>query len=240
MHVIPAIDLLDGNVVRLQKGDYEKVTRYKYTPLEQAKIYAEAGFKRIHIIDLNGAKKGNFVNLSTIREIVSTLEIEVQTGGGIRSYDDARKLFDHGISRIICSSMAVKNRDDWLKTLNKFGEQAILGLDLKDGKLAYGGWLDTQEISFDAFLGEMKAHGLAEILMTDIARDGMLSGPNVELYKKFMADFPELRFIASGGVSGPADLTELSEAGLHAVVVGRAYYEDHLTLEDMKAVHDLV
>lgn len=238
MHVIPAIDLLDGKVVRLQKGDYDNVTKYNRTPLEQAGVYAEAGFRRIHIVDLNGAREGSFVNLSIIREIADQLEIEVQTGGGIRSFDDAQALFDQGISRIICSSMAVKNRGDWLKTLDHYGERAILGLDLKDGQLAYGGWLDTREISFDTFLGEMKEHGLEEILMTDIARDGMLSGPNVALYKQFMADFPELRFIASGGVSGPADLADLSTAGLYAVVVGRAYYEGHLTLEHMKAVHE--
>jgi len=239
MYVIPAIDLLDGNVVRLQKGDYDKVTKYTQTPLEQATVYAEAGFKRIHIVDLNGAREGSFVNLTIIREIVDQLNIEVQTGGGIRSFDNAKTLFDQGISRIICSSMAVKNKAEWLKTLDHYGERAILGLDLKDGQLAFGGWLDTREISFETFLGEMKEHGLAEILMTDIARDGMLSGPNIALYKHFMADFPELRFIASGGVSGPADLSDLSAAGLHAVVVGRAYYEDHLTLEDMMAVHEL-
>jgi len=238
MKVIPAIDLLDGNIVRLQKGDYDKVTTYDKSPFEQAEVYQEAGFDRIHIVDLNGAKEGRFVNLPVIQEIINELDIEVQTGGGIRSFDDARKLLDNGVSRVICSSMAVKNRSDWLKTLDHFGGRAILGLDLKNGKLAYGGWKDTEEISFDEFLDEMMDHGLEEVLMTDIARDGMLTGPNINMYQKFMKSFSQLRFIASGGVSKAKDLQDLSAADIHAVVVGRAYYEGHLSLEEMMQNHN--
>jgi len=235
--VIPAIDLLNGNIVRLQKGNYDKVTTYERSPIEQARLYQSAGFNRIHIVDLNGAREGKFINLPVIQRIAKELQLEVQTGGGIRSFNDARKLLDHGIGRIVCSSMAVKNKKDWLKTLDKYKERAILGLDLKNGKLAYGGWLDTKEISFDDFLSEMTDHGLKEILMTDIARDGMLSGPNIELYKNFMGNFPELQFIASGGISGKDDLIDLAAVNLHACVVGRAYYEGHLTLEQMKEIH---
>ena len=237
MKVIPAIDLLDGKVVRLKKGDYDEVTTYDKSPLEQARVYQKAGFRRIHIIDLNGAKEGRFVNLPVIREIVDELDIEVQTGGGIRSFDDARKLLENGVSRVICSSMAVKNRADWLKTLDHYEGRAILGLDLKNGQMAYGGWKDTEAVSFDDFLGEMIDHGLEEVLMTDIARDGMLTGPNISMYQDFMKSFPQLRFIASGGVSKAGDLEELSAADLYAVVVGRAYYEGHLSLEEMLENH---
>ena len=236
MIVIPAIDILDGNAVRLKKGDYNEVTIYNRDPVDQARIFQQAGFKRIHVVDLDGAKSGAFENLHLIQRMMVELDVEIQTGGGIRTFADGKKLLDQGISKVVCSSMAVKNHSEWIDLLNAYGERAILGLDLKDGNLAYGGWLDTKEISFDEFLGEMMDHGLREVLMTDISRDGMLTGPNLELYRDFQEQFPQLNFIASGGVSEYRDLQNLANANLHAVVVGRAYYEQRFTLEEMKAV----
>lgn len=237
MIVIPAIDLLDGKVVRLHKGDYNEANIYNDNPLNEAKKFKESGFNHIHIVDLNGAKKGKFMNLDHIKKIINTLDISVQTGGGIRSYEDAKMLLDEGLSNIICSSMAVKSPEAWLKVLDNFGDRAILGMDLKDGKVAYGGWLETVDQSLDEFLEPMIKRGLSTILCTDISKDGTLEGPNFELYKKLSKQFPQLNFIASGGVSDAEDLEALATQNQYGVVVGRAYYEGKLTLNEMLSWH---
>lgn len=237
MLVIPAIDLLDGKVVRLQKGDYNKVTVYNEDPVAEARTFKEAGFSYIHVVDLNGAKEGSFVNLEVIKQIMSETGLSIQTGGGIRTYEDGKKLLDQGIERVICSSMAVKNSEDWYRLIDTYGERAVLGMDLKEGQVAYGGWMETSDQSIDSFLKPMIEHGLKTVLSTDIARDGMLSGPNLELYQNLQAQFPDLDFIASGGVSNANDLKELNALNLYGVVVGRAYYEDRLSLQQMADIH---
>lgn len=236
MKVIPAIDLLNGQAVRLHKGSYEEVTVYHESPLEQARAFAEAGFDHIHVVDLNGAREGKFVNLPHIKEIINELDISVQTGGGIRTYEDVKELLDAGISNLICSSMAIKNEEGWLKALHNHPEHMILGMDLKGGKIAYSGWLETAEESVESLLNRMIDEGLREVLCTDISKDGTLSGPNVDLYKNLKKDFPAVKLIASGGVATEADLVELKEAGLDAVVVGKAYYENRITLEQMSHI----
>jgi len=235
MKVIPAIDLLDGKVVRLQKGDYEKVTVYSEDPVAVARDFAEAGFSHIHLVDLDGARSGNFSNLTLVLRIKEELGLSVQMGGGIRNFEHVAELFESGVSKIVCSSMAVKNEADWLKALEIYGgDRCILGMDLKDGKMAYAGWIETMDEPVSRYLKRMQDRGLKEVLCTDISRDGMLSGANVELYQQLMSAFPQLNFIASGGVAGVEDLRRLSEIQVHAVVVGRAYLEGHLTLEQMK------
>jgi len=233
MHVIPAIDLLDGKVVRLHKGNYDDATIYNKDALAEAQKFKEAGFNHIHIIDLNGAKEGSFKNLEIVKKIINDLDISVQTGGGIRSHDDAAMLLNAGISNIICSSMAVKNQEAWYKVLKEFGNRAILGMDLKDGKVAYGGWLETSDQSLNDFLQPMIDRGLSTVLSTDISRDGTLEGPNLGLYNELSSQFPSLNFIASGGVSGAKDLAALNDDERYGVVVGRAYYEDKLSLQQM-------
>lgn len=237
MRVIPAIDLLNGKVVRLHKGDYDEATIYNEHPVDEAIKFKEAGFNHIHIVDLNGAKEGKFVNLDHIETIIDKLDISVQTGGGIRSFEDAEMLIEHGISNIICSSMAVKNSEEWLKVLDTYGEKAILGMDLKNRKVAYSGWLETLDQSLEDFLKPMIDRGLSTVLCTDISRDGTLEGPNVELYKKLSAEFSELNFIASGGVSDSNDLKKLKDQQLYGVVVGRAYYENKISLEQLLKYH---
>lgn len=237
MRVIPAIDLLDGQVVRLQKGDYDQTTIYNDDPISEAQKFIEAGFDHIHVIDLNGAKKGKFVNLEVIQHMMKKTGISIQTGGGVRSYEDAAMLLESGISNVICSSMAVKSPDEWLKVLDGFGERAILGMDLKNGKVAYSGWLETLDQSLEDFLNPMVEHGLSTVLSTDISRDGTLEGPNFRLYKELSKKFPKLNFIASGGVSAASDLETLSEQNRYGVVVGRAYYEGNISLEDMMTYH---
>lgn len=235
MQTIPAIDLLNGQAVRLHKGSYEEVTVYHESPLAQAKEFTDAGFNHIHVVDLNGAKEGSFINLPHIKEIIQELGVSVQTGGGIRSFEDVEMLLDAGLSKVICSSMAIKNEADWVRALKEYPEHMILGMDLKDGKIAYSGWLETAEESVDSFLERMIEEGLQEVLCTDISKDGTLSGPNFELYNSLKASFPEIRLIASGGVATLEDLKVLDKAQMDAVVVGKAYYENRISLGEMAA-----
>ncbi|PWN05711.1 1-(5-phosphoribosyl)-5-[(5-phosphoribosylamino)methylideneamino]imidazole-4-carboxamide isomerase [Rhodohalobacter mucosus] len=236
MKIIPAIDLLDGQVVRLQKGDYEKKTIYNHLPLDEASRFRDAGFTHIHVVDLNGAKSGEFENLPIIRSMITELGLSVQTGGGVRSRADIDTLLDAGVSGIICSSMAVKKHDEWLQAIGDHPDEMILGLDLKDGKMAYGGWLETSDEPIEAFLNPMIDAGLKTVLSTDISRDGMLSGPNVKMYNDLQKRFPQLNWIASGGVSNLSDLVTLQNNSLYGVVVGKAYYEGHIRLEEMAEI----
>lgn len=234
MTIIPSIDLLDGQVVRLQKGDYAKKTIYNHDPLREAEKFRAAGFSHIHIVDLNGAKSGQFENLPIICSIINELGLSVQTGGGVRSREDIDLLLDAGLSGVICSSIAVKKPDEWIKAVENHPDQMILGLDLKDGKMAFGGWLETSDAPIEEFINPMIDAGLKTVLSTDISRDGMLSGPNVEMYKDLQKRFPELNWIASGGVSNLQDLIELQNHNLYGVVVGRAYYEGNIRLDEMR------
>ncbi|REL32861.1 1-(5-phosphoribosyl)-5-[(5-phosphoribosylamino)methylideneamino]imidazole-4-carboxamide isomerase [Rhodohalobacter sp. SW132] len=237
MNIIPAIDLLDGQVVRLQKGDYAKKTVYNHNPVREAEKFKAAGFEHIHVVDLNGAKSGNFENLPIIRQMIDNVELSVQTGGGVRSREDIDLLLNAGLSGVICSSMAVKSPDAFRSAVEANPDEMILGLDLKDGKMAYGGWLETSDRPIAEFLNPLIEAGLKTVLSTDIARDGMLSGPNVEMYSDLQKRFPDLNWIASGGVSNLQDLIELQNHNLHGVVVGRAYYEGNIRLDEMRDLH---
>lgn len=236
MKIIPAIDLLDGQVVRLQKGDYAKKTIYNHLPLDEAAKFKQAGFDHIHVVDLNGAKSGQFHNLPIIRTMIEELGLSVQTGGGVRSRKDIDLLLEAGLSGVICSSMAVKKPEEWLGAIKDHPDKMILGLDLKEGKMAYGGWLETSDEPIEDFLNPMIDAGLKTVLSTDIARDGMLSGPNVEMYNDLQKRFPQLNWIASGGVSNLKDLVTLQNSNLYGVVVGKAYYEGHIRLNEMAEI----
>lgn len=236
MKIIPAIDLLDGQAVRLQKGDYTKKTIYNADPVEEAEKFKNAGFTHIHVVDLNGAKSGTFENLPIIKRIISDLGLSVQTGGGVRSANDIQLLLDAGLNGIICSSMAVRKPDEWKNAIQTHPEKMILGLDLKDGKMAYGGWLETSDAPIEEFLSPMIEAGLQTVLSTDIARDGMLTGPNTMMYADLQKRFPRLNWIASGGVSSVEDLQNLKEHQLYGVVVGKAYYEGKISLNEMAEV----
>lgn len=238
MRIIPAIDLLDGQAVRLEKGDYHKRTIYNKNPLDVAFEFKSAGFTHIHVVDLNGAKSGNFENLPIIRTMIDEVGLSIQTGGGVRSIDDIDILIKSGLSGVICSSLAVKKPKDWLDSLSKYGEQMILGLDLKDGQMAFGGWLETTDTPIESFLNPMIEAGLKTVLSTDISRDGMLTGPNIDMYKDLQIRFPNVDWIASGGVSNLQDLVALQTHQLYGVVVGKAFYEGHIKLSEMVQLHN--
>lgn len=230
MIVIPAIDLLDGKIVRLKQGDYSQKQVYHENPISFVEALAQKGHKRLHIVDLNGAKDGHLTNLALIKEMTRLTEMEVQTGGGIRTYDDIKRLFDTGIKRVISSSLAIKQPEIWINALAEFGDSCVFGMDLKEGKIATQGWLETSALPLKDVIDPMFAAGMKEVLCTDISRDGMMNGPNVELYKALQRQFPNAHFIASGGVSSNDDITNLKQCGLFAVVVGRAWLEGKVTI----------
>jgi len=237
MFVIPAIDLLDGNVVRLKKGDYNEVTIYDRNPVALAMRFADAGFDHIHIVDLNGAKDGGFFHQDVIRNIIHKTGLSVQVGGGIRTLSQIESLFEAGISKIVSGSMAVNDPEIWHEALSRFGSNCIFGMDLKNGQVAVSGWTETNPATLESLLTPMIENGLKTVLCTDIQRDGMLTGVNHELYRTLMKEWPSLEFIASGGVADEQDLIRLKQDGVHAVVVGRAYFEGALDLRTMKRYH---
>ena len=239
MHVIPAIDLLNGQVVRLKKGDYNEVTVYSDHPASFVKKFRDVGFTHIHVVDLNGAREGRFVNLPVIENIIEETGVSVQFGGGIRSRRDIKTLLNAGVSRIVSSSMAVQRPDEWLAALDMYGgDTCILGLDIKDGKMAYGGWEETSDESALDLLGSMVRVGVKTVLCTDISRDGMLTGVNSGLYSEIAQRYPQVNIIASGGVASSEDLRQLAIEGMYGVVIGRAYYEGLISLETMISYHE--
>lgn len=234
MKPIPAIDLLEGKVVRLRQGDYQAPTIYYNNPIDAARVFADAGIEELHIVDLNGAKDGKFNNLKHIEQIASETGLTIQNGGGVRSYEDARVLLDSGVSRVVCSSMAAKKPTDFEKLISlNNGDHAVLGLDIKDGSFAYGGWLDTSEGSYHEIIEQFLSSGLKYVLSTDISRDGMMEGPNMVLYKELIQHYPDLYIIASGGVANVSDLEDLSRLPIYGVIVGKAYYENYISLDDL-------
>ncbi|MEH0155133.1 1-(5-phosphoribosyl)-5-[(5-phosphoribosylamino)methylideneamino]imidazole-4-carboxamide isomerase [Limibacter armeniacum] len=234
MDIIPAIDLIDGKCVRLTQGDYKNKTVYNDDPVEVAKMFEDAGIKRLHLVDLDGAKQKTVVNTHVLKAITQQTNMVVDFGGGIQSETDLQKAFDNGAAMVTCGSIAVKQRDVFEGWVQKYGgDTIILAADAKDGKVAVSGWQETSSVDLLQFIEEYVSKGVTSVLCTDISRDGMLQGPAVELYKTIQQRFPDLKLIASGGVSGMRDLEELNEAGIYSVVVGKAFYEGRITLDQL-------
>ena len=235
IEIIPAIDIIDGKCVRLSQGDYGQKTVYSTTPLEMARLYAEHGVKRLHLVDLDGAKASHPCNLTSLREIASEQLLEIEWGGGIKSREHLDEVFKAGADYAIIGSLAVKQpelMEEWLKEFG--GEKIILGADLRDGKVSVNGWLENSELTIDDIISRFIPFGLKEAIVTDISKDGMLAGPNVELYKGLQNRFPEITFTVSGGISGIDDIRSLNSLGLPRVIVGKAIYENRISLSDLR------
>ena len=235
IEIIPAIDIIDGKCVRLSQGDYGQKTVYSTTPLEMARLYAEHGVKRLHLVDLDGAKASHPCNLTSLREIASEKLLAIEWGGGIKSRDHLDEVFKAGADYAIIGSLAVKQpelMEEWLKEFG--GEKIILGADLRDGKVSVNGWLEDSELTIDDIISRFIPFGLKEAIVTDISKDGMLAGPNVELYKGLQNRFPEITFTVSGGISGIDDIRSLNSLGLPRVIVGKAIYENRISLSDLR------
>ncbi len=232
MKLIPAIDLINGKCVRLTQGDYLQKTTYNDNPLEVAKAFEGAGIEHLHLVDLDGAKAGAVQNWAVLEEICSKTNLKVDFGGGLRTTDAAQKAFDLGASQITGGSIAVKNRPVFLEWIERFGgEQIILGVDAKDEKIAVHGWQETTEISIIDFINDYINAGIQYVICTDIAKDGMLQGASVDLYKKMQLAFPKLNIITSGGVAHLEDLKELDRMNMYGAIFGKAFYEGNINLE---------
>lgn len=234
IEIIPAIDIIDGKCVRLSQGDYSQRKVYNENPLEIAKAFEGVGVKRLHLVDLDGAKAQHIVNYKVLETIASQTSLTIDFGGGLKSDDDLRIAFESGASMITGGSIAVKKPDTFLSWLEKFGaEKIILGADVKDEKIAVSGWIETTDVDLLPFVQKFMDKGVDKCICTDISKDGMLKGPSIDLYKKMLAAMPFLYLIASGGVSSMADIEQLEEAKVPAVITGKAIYEGRIKMEDL-------
>lgn len=235
INIIPAIDIIDSKCVRLSQGDYDKKIIYNENPLEVAKLYEDIGIRNLHLVDLDGAKAGHIVNHKVLESIASKTRLIIDFGGGLKSSSDLKIAFESGASMVTGGSIAVKNRDEFTKWIQEYGsDKIILGADTKDKKIAISGWLETYEISIIDFIEGYIKEGVKKVISTDISRDGMLTGPSFDLYKEIIEKIPEIELIASGGISSMDDIYKLDEMKIPAVIVGKAIYENRITLSDIK------
>jgi phosphoribosylformimino-5-aminoimidazole carboxamide ribotide isomerase len=233
IQLIPAIDIIQGQCVRLSKGDYDTKRVYG-NPVEIAQQMEALGFRRLHLVDLDGAKEGHVVNLQVLRDICQKTNLIIDFGGGVKTEKDVEQVLETGAKMITVGSMAVKSPNTLLKWIETYGaEHLILGADVRDGRISINGWMEDSEILLDDFLQYYTEAGIKNVLCTDISRDGMLQGPSTPLYRKIMEAHPQCHLIASGGVSCIEDIIELDEAGIPAVVFGKAIYEGRIDLQEL-------
>lgn len=234
IELIPAIDIIDGKCVRLSQGDYNTRKVYNENPLEVAKEFEANGIRRLHVVDLDGAKSSHVVNYRVLDMIASRTSLIIDFGGGIKTDEDLLIAFENGAQMVTLGSIAVKKPDLFKKWLQQYGsEKIILGADVKDNHISINGWKEESQQELIPFLTDYTNEGVRKVLCTDISRDGMLQGPSIELYKQMMKEFPEMHLIASGGVSCLQDIINLDEARIPAVVFGKALYEGRITMKDL-------
>ena len=234
IELIPAIDIIEGQCVRLTKGDYDQKTVYRDSPAEVAKEFEEIGFKRLHVVDLDGAKSKHIVNSDVLHRITTDTQLVVDFGGGIKTDEDIEKAFTAGASMVTIGSIAVTNPDLFMGWLEKYGaERIILGADVRHGKVSINGWKEDSSEDLLPFLKKYVDAGVKNVLCTEISKDGTLTGPAIELYQSMMTAYPELHLIASGGVSSIDDIKALEAAGIPAVVFGKAIYEGKINLNEL-------
>jgi len=233
--IIPAIDIIDGKCVRLTHGDYSQKKIYNEHPLEVAKEFEDAGIKRLHLVDLDGAKAGVVKNWKVLETIAGKTSLVIDFGGGIKSEKDVQVVFDSGAAFATIGSIAVKDEETFSDWLKKFGaEKFLLGADVKNEKITVGGWLEQTDIWVYDFIEKYIQKGLKQIFCTDVSKDGALEGPSTELYKNIVQKFPELHFIASGGVSSIDDVYQLQAIDCKGVIIGKAIYEGRIQLNELK------
>ena len=234
IELIPAIDIINGQCVRLTKGDYQQKTVYSDSPAEVAKGFEQLGFKRLHVVDLDGAKSKHIVNDEVLRRITTETKLTVDFGGGIKTDEDIRKAFDAGAKMVTVGSIAVQQPELCFEWLDKYGaERIILGADVRHGKISINGWKEDSDEDLLPFLRKYIDAGIKNVLCTEMSKDGTLAGPAIDLYKSVMRVYPELHLIASGGVSSLDDIKALDAAGIPAVVFGKAIYEGRINLQKL-------
>lgn len=234
MTIIPAIDIINGKCVRLSKGDFAQQTIYNENPVEVAKQFAEAGFRRLHIVDLDGAKAGELKNIKVLEQIASETNTIIDFGGGIKNIDDVEAVLNAGASIVTIGSLAVNNPQLLQEWIQEFGdEHFLIGADILDEKIKISGWQEETGIEIFDFVADILSHGATNIFCTDISKDGMMEGPSVELYKKIIARYAAINLIASGGVTTIDDIIKLQEIGCAGVIIGKAIYEKLIPLDEL-------
>ena len=233
IELIPAIDIINGQCVRLTKGDYDQKTVYGQ-PLDMAKEFERIGFRRLHVVDLDGAKSKHIINIDVLRSLTAETSLTVDFGGGIKTDDDLQKAFDNGAAMVTVGSIAVTAPERFMSWLEKYGpERIILGADVRNGKISINGWKEDSTEDLLPFLQKYINAGVRNVLCTEISKDGTLAGPAIDLYKRMMDAYPQLHLIASGGVSSIEDIKALDAAGIPAVVFGKAIYEGRIDLREL-------
>jgi phosphoribosylformimino-5-aminoimidazole carboxamide ribotide isomerase len=237
MEIIPAIDLIDGKCVRLTFGDFNQKKVYNENPLEVAKQFEDAGIHRLHLVDLDGAKAGHIINYKVLETICTKTGLTVDFGGGLNSNNDLSIAFESGAQMITGGSIAVKNRELFIQWLSEYGAQRIiLGADVRNSKIAVKGWQEESELTINQLLESYVPFGIKKIICTDISKDGAMQGPSFDLYQQLQTDFPELEFIASGGVTTMDDVIKLKEMGMHGAIIGKAIYEGTIKLDELSKI----
>lgn len=235
MRIIPAIDIIDGNCVRLSKGDYNTKKIYNESPLEVAKQFEAHGITHLHLVDLDGAKSKHIVNHKILEQIATKTALKVDFGGGLKTDEDLRIAFESGASQITGGSIAVKNPDTFKSWLSKFGsDKIILGADAHHRKIAISGWLEESDDDVVEFINAYQKEGVSYVICTDISKDGMLEGPSFDLYQEILASTPDLKLIASGGISTFDELPKLAEMGCEGTIIGKAIYENRISLKQLE------
>ena len=235
INIIPAIDLIDGKCVRLTKGDYSQKKQYDASPLDMALRYQDIGIRRLHLVDLDGAKSSSPRNLHVLEEIATRTSLDIEWGGGIKSDEALRDAFNAGAHHLIIGSVAVSRPELFAHWLDQYGgDRLILGADVNDGRVAINGWMDQSEQTIEALIDHFRPYGLREVICTDIAKDGMLQGPSFDLYARLQAAYPDLDIIVSGGIGAMDDIYRLNEMNLRHVIVGKAIYEGRISLKEIK------
>lgn len=234
IELIPAIDIIDGKCVRLTQGDYNTQKIYNEDPLEVAKMFEAHGIRRLHVVDLDGAREGRIINYRMLERLATRTALIIDFGGGLKQENDLEIAFESGAQMVTGGSIAVKNPEVFASWITKFGsEKIILGADAKDRKIAISGWKEQTDKELIPFIRSYYDQGITKVICTDISRDGMLQGPAIDLYKEINEEIPFLYMIASGGVSSIEDIEKLSEAGIPAVIFGKAFYEGRIQLKDL-------
>ncbi len=231
MYIIPAIDLIGGKAVRLQKGDYDKVSVYSDSPEKVAKYFYDCGAKYLHVVDLDGAKSGNADNFETIKKIIDATDLSVEVGGGIRSMDVIKLYVDAGVDRIILGTAAITSPDFLEEAVKLYCDKITVGVDIKDGMVAIKGWTELSDVSCEDFCRRLEKIGVSSVICTDISKDGMMSGTNLELYKRLNEEF-SINIIASGGVSTLEDVRALKDMDMFGAIVGKAIYTGAINLTE--------
>ena len=235
IEIIPAIDIIDGKCVRLTQGDYNLKKVYNENPLEVAKMFESAGLKRLHLVDLDGAREQHIVNYKILGEISSGTDLIIDFGGGLKTDKDLEIAFDYGAEMITGGSIAVKNPDIFLSWLDRFGpDRIILGADAKEGVISVSGWQENTGLPVIDFIAGYFSRGVKSVISTDISRDGMLSGPAFELYSEIMESLPGVEIIASGGIASMDDICKLAEMGVPGVITGKAIYEGKIAMKELE------